>query len=688
MTASPTPLGATPVKGGTNFAVWSHHAERVEVCLFENGRERRIALPEREGDVHFGFVSDVGVGARYGLRAHGPYRPREGHRFNAHKLLLDPYARALDGRLVWDDAVMGYRVGHPDADLSFSDTDSAPFVPRCVVTAPPAPRQLSLGEPHPQTPWNETLIYEAHARGLTMLHPHVPEAACGTFDGLAAPAMVEHLRALGVTAIELLPVHAFVDDRFLDRLGLRNHWGYQTIGFFAPQPRYGDERAFRRAVDALHAAGIEVLLDVVYNHSGEADELGPTLSFRGLDNASYYRLAKDRRYYVNDTGTGNAFAAERLPVRRLVLDSLRHWRRLGVDGFRFDLATTLGRTGKGFRPDHPLLDAVRTDPELAGAKLIAEPWDVGTGGYRLGRFPAPWREWNDRARDGIRRFWRGDAGQAPELARRVAGSAGEFDHGHRAATSSINFVAAHDGFTLHDATAYLHKRNHANGEGNRDGHEPNHSTNGGHEGATDDPAVLARRRRTRRNLLATLMLCQGVPMWLAGDEASNGQNGNNNAFAQDNPTGWTDWSALDTPEGREDLLFYRHLACLRREHPVLRQRRFLHSATRADGRRDLVWWHERGREMEDADWNDPERRLLAAELRRAADAPDTEPDERLLVAFNAGPACAFTLPPGTWRTLLDTGEGLPQEVEDPPQAAGGSIALAAGSVLLLSGTDA
>ena len=647
-TGRPYPLGATVDEAGTNFAVFSAHADFVEVCLFDGGSETRVRLTEREGDIHFGHLAGVGAGRHYGLRAHGPYAPREGHRFNPHKLLLDPYARRITGHPVWDDALMGYQVGHPDADLSFDTRDSAPFVPRCVVTdhvAQPVER--------PGTAWERTFVYEAHATGLTMLHPALERP--GTFEALASSPILDHLADLGVTAIELLPVQAFMDDRFLVRRGLSNYWGYQTVGFFAPQPRYlaGDDvMEFRRTVDAFHGRGIEVWLDVVYNHSGESDETGPTLVFRGLDNASYYRLEEDRRRYVNDTGTGNTLAADHPTVQRMVLDSLRYWHDvMGVDGFRFDLMSTLGRDASGFRADHPLLTAIRT--QLPSAKLVAEPWDIGRSGYRLGQYPAPYREWNDRARDGIRRFWRGDDAQVPELARRITGSAGEFDRDHRRATSSINFVAAHDGFTLADTVSYERKHNHANGEENRDGHGANHSSNFGVEGPCDDPAIRAARMNRRRNMAATLLLSQGVPMWLAGDEFGNSQGGNNNAYAQDNETGWVDWSRLDDPDEQDFLAFVQRLAKLRRDHPVLSQSRFLHAADRvSDGAPDLVWWHERGREMQVSDWTDSGRRLLAAIVRTASGTPSHAASaDVMLLVFNAGDAVPFALPEGRWRCV-------------------------------------
>ena len=665
----PHPLGATPGDGGTNFAVFSAHATRVTLCLFDGARERRIDLPERTGDIWHGHVAGVGAGQRYGLRAHGPWAPAAGHLFNPHKLLLDPYARRIEGEIAWSDALHGA-----------NNEDSAPFMPRGVVTDhAPAPAS------HPRTPWERTVIYEAHVKSLTALHPDV--ARPGTFEALASDPVLDHLQALGVTAIELLPVHGFVDDRFLVEKGLRNHWGYQTIGFFAPQGRYlaGDDAlAVRRAVDRFHARGIEVLLDVVYNHSGEGDATGPHLSFRGLDNASYYRLDA-RGAAINVTGTGNTFDLSHPAVLRMVLDSLRYWVEvMGVDGFRFDLAPVLGRVGAHegrFDAAAPFFHAIAQDPVLAGVKLIAEPWDIGPGGYNLGGFPRPFAEWNDKFRDGVRRFWRGDVG-ARYLARRVTGSARQFDHSGRRPTDSVNFVTAHDGFTLRDLASYERRHNHANGEDNRDGHGENISQNFGVEGETDDPAILAARARRRRNLLATLLLSQGTPMLLAGDEIGHSQGGNNNAYAQDNETTWLDWRRAD----RDFLAFVRRLVRLRHAHPVLSQARFLHSRTRADDVPDLFWWREDGAPMGAEDWHDAERRLLAVEMRTAAGTPPyAAREDALFLVFNAGGARDVTLPDATgakgtkgeWRRALDTAR---PDLAD--EAAGGRAHVEAESVSL------
>jgi len=636
-----SPLGATVTTDGVNFAVFSDNATAMTLCLFdEDGRETRIDLPERDGGVWHGHVAGVRTGQRYGYRAHGPYRPDEGHRFNPNKLLMDPYARALTGHPTWDDAVFGYSRGAVAGDLTFETTDSAPFVPRSVVTDfAPVPAS------HPRIPWDETIIYEAHPKGLTRLMEGV--GAPGTIAALGSAPVVTHLKSLGVTALELLPVQAFLDDPFLVRKGLVNYWGYQPWNYFAADPRYLDGRgpeAFRAAVDRLHEAGIEVILDVVYNHTGEGDHLGPTLSFRGLDNLSYYRLEKDARFNVNDTGTGNTLNVDHPMVLRMVMDSMRHWvETMGVDGFRFDLCATLGRTGEGgFDRGAAFFDAVRQDPVLAETKLIAEPWDIGPGGYQLGNFPVPFHEWNDRFRDGVRRFWRGDPGRVPDLADRLTGSAGIFDRAGRPATSSVNFITAHDGMTLTDLTRYSKNHNQANGEDGEDGHSENFSDNFGHEGPSDDPEIRAARTQRKRNMLATLFLSQGTPMLLAGDEIGHSQGGNNNAYNQDNETTWLDWSKVDT----ETLAFSARLIAFRKEHPILSQRLFLHSRERSlDGAPDLFWRREDGAPMTTADWDDPARKLIAVEMRTASGTPPYRSLEyAIFMIFNAGGDAEVVLP--------------------------------------------
>lgn len=648
-------MGASFDGDGVNFAVFSAHAEMIELCLFSpDGRKElaRIPFRERDGDIWHMHVGGLTFGTVYGLRAHGPYAPEQGHRFNPHKLLQDPYARALEGRLRWSDALMGYRIGSPRGDLSYDTRDSAFAVPKAVVCDP----SFSWGDDRPpRVPRSETVIYEAHVKALTQLHPGIDRQMRGTYLGLASDPVIDHLHRLGVTTIELLPVQSFVDDRFLVAKGLRNHWGYNTLAFFVPEARYMSKGAlweFQTMVRRLHAAGIEVILDVVYNHTGEGDQWGPTLSFRGLDNASYYRLSDGGRYYVNDTGTGNTLNLTHPMVLRMVMDSLRYWVQVGhVDGFRFDLATVLGREAHGFDPQGGFFDAIRQDPVLAHVKLIAEPWDIGPGGYQLGQYPHPFHEWNDQFRDGVRRFWKGDPGQTADLAKRLLGSAERFDHSGRSATSSINFITAHDGFTLEDLVSYTVKRNWANGEENRDGHHENHSDNLGVEGPTDDPEIRAARALRKRNLLATLMLSQGVPMLLAGDEMGHSQGGNNNAYAQDNETTWLDWAAGDA--GLTE--FVARLVQLRRSLPQLHQRRFLHARKRpSDGLRDVIWRRPDGREPQGHDWHDPSFRALGVELRMAAEGGDAGPGAVLLY-FNSGQATSLRLPEtAAWELVLDS----------------------------------
>jgi isoamylase len=676
-------MGATFDGTGVNFAVFSAEAEKIELCLFSDDGRREVArlpLTERDGDVWHGHVAGLTPGTRYGFRAHGAYRPEEGLRFNANKLLIDPYARMLDGRLKWSDAVMGYRIGAAKADLSFDTRDSAFAVPKSVVTDPSFTWEQDAP---PRHALNDTVIYEAHVKGLTALNPGVPEGLRGTFLGLSSDAVIEHLQKIGVTAIELLPVQAFMDDRFLVSRGLRNYWGYQTLGFFAPEPRYLTQGAlweFQSMVRRFHHAGIEVILDVVYNHTGEGDELGPTLSFRGLDNRSYYRLTNGGRNYINDSGTGNALNVAHPMVLRMVMDSLRYWVEVcHVDGFRFDLATTLGRESYGFDQGAGFFDAIRQDPVLSRVKLIAEPWDVGMGGYQLGNFPHPFLEWNDRFRDGIRRFWRGDSGMAPDLASRLLGSADTFDRAGRAATTSVNFVTSHDGFTLEDLVSYSQKRNEANGEDNRDGHSENHSDNLGVEGATADKVIRAARDRRKRNMLATVFLAQGTPMILAGDELGNGQGGNNNAYAQDNAVGWIDWERADLAL----MAYVGRLARLRHAHPVLRQRRFLHGRVREqDGQRDLIWFKPDGTEPGPGDWQNPALRTIAVLIRGAGEGPAGEAaGEAVFAVFNAGTGATVTLPAGGgWTMMLDTAR--PEAAEARVTTA--TVACTAASVMVFS----
>ncbi len=659
LAGAPGPLGVTWDGQGANVAVFSENATRIELCLFsDDGKKEteRLPLPEKTGPVWHGYLPGLAPGMLYGLRAHGPYAPERGHRFNPNKLLLDPYARALSGRVTAGDATLGYDPEAAEADLSFSTTDSAAAMSKCVVTAPAPPVPP---EEHPNTPWAETVIYEAHPKGLTQLWPGLPEDLRGSYDALASEPVIEHLTSLGITAVELLPVHALVDDRWLVEKGLSNYWGYNSIGFFTPEPRYfgpAGLQGFREMVRRLHAAGLEVILDVVYNHTAEGDQNGPTLSFRGLDNAAYYRLQQgQKRFYVNETGCGNTLNVAHPYVLRLVLDSLRWWvEAMGIDGFRFDLATTLGREAHGFDAAGGFLDALRQDPVLSRVKLIAEPWDVGPGGYRLGDFPPPFAEWNDAFRDGVRKFWRGDAHAAQDMAERLLGSAGTFDRAGRRSWSSVNFVACHDGFTLADVTAYSEKHNEANGEENRDGHQENYSDNCGEEGETQDTEIRLRREQRRRNLLTTVFLAQGTPMLLAGDEIGASQQGNNNAYCQDNTISWIDWSAAD----HVFLGFLRKAIAFRRAHPCLRQSWFLHGGKRRqDAAQDVKWLGLHGGQV---NWRDPGLNGFCVVLRESAEAPAYATDGDVVVlAFNGSDKAVTTRLPAppqgrVWVRALDT----------------------------------
>ncbi len=653
----PNRLGAFFDNEGVNFALFSDHAHEVELCLFSadgTREEQRLTLPERTGEVWHGHVSGLRPGALYGYRVHGPYAPERGHRFNPHKLLIDPYTRALHGGFTTHEATFGYVSGAPEGDLSFDTRDSAPHVPKSVVWDPADypcnARTLDRG-------WDGTLIYEAHVRGATMQHPKIPEALRGTYEGLASDPMLDHLTRLGVTAIELLPVQAIRSENALTGRGLVNYWGYNTAAFFVAEPRYLGPKGvagFRAMVDKFHSAGIEVLLDVVYNHSAEGDHMGPTFSFRGLDNASYYRLLEGQpRYNVNDTGTGNTLNVQHPFVLRMVLDSLRFWVQcMGVDGFRFDLATTLGRERHGFDRNGGFMDAIRQDPVLRNVKLIAEPWDIGHGGYQLGQFPPEFAEWNDRYRDTLRRFWRGDGHAAQDLGSALLGTADQFDTRGRRTWATVNFAAAHDGFTLADVTAYAKRHNKANGEDNRDGHHANHSDNLGVEGETEDKAIIAARRQRQRNMLATVLLSQGTPMLLAGDEGGHSQFGNNNAYCQDNPISWIDWDTLD----KEQIAFTAALSAFRQAHPVLHQSRFLHGTKRGDGHRDVEW---RAFDSSGLNWRDPGLSSLCVIIRGCAECPQGMADtEEVLLAFNReATQQELHLPDassGPWRREIDT----------------------------------
>jgi glycogen operon protein len=687
------PLGATWDGKGVNFALFSANAERVELCLFDHTGSREIArvvLPEYTDEVWHGYLPDLRPGALYGYRVYGPYDPARGHRFNPHKLLIDPYARALHGKLRLTDAHYGYRYGSPREDLSFDRRDDSRTMPKCRVLDTLA---LWGDDRPPRHSWSDMVIYEAHLRGFTRRHPGVPEGLKGTAAGMSTPAVIDYLKALGITAVEFLPVHAFATQRFLSAKGLTNYWGYDSICFFAPQPSYlatGLTREFKIMVARLHEAGIEVILDVVYNHTGEGNHLGPTLCYRGIDNASYYRLSPSNlRNYEDVTGTGNSLDLRHPRVLQLVMDSLRYWvTDMHVDGFRFDLSVTLGRDNDHFDAGAGFFDAVQQDPVLAGVKLIAEPWDLGPNGYQLGNHSPRWAEWNDRYRDSVRRFWRGDDGTLPDLAARLTGSADIFDRKGRRPWESVNFVTAHDGFTLADLVSYNHKHNEANGEDNRDGHNENVSMNHGVEGPTDDLQILAARRRHRRNLLATLLLSQGTPMLLAGDEFGHTQHGNNNAYCQDNDTSWLDWPAIGAEEATF-IAFVRRLISLRRQHPVLRWQHFLHGQHSVEGVKDITWIAPDGGEMRTDQWQSPGAHCVGLLLNGEAGvhmAMDGTPiqGELLLAILNGNSKdVPFTLPQvpqGTaWVRVLDTADDDPASLRGEFKMA---IPIAANSISL------
>ena len=663
----PFPLGATWDGLGVNFAIFSAHATRVELCLFdETGRREidRVELPEFTDEVWHGYLPDARPGTIYGYRVHGPYAPEEGHRFNPHKLLLDPYGKAMVGELRWNHALFGYRIGSARGDLSFDRRDSAAYMPKSRVIDPAF--TWGRGGRKPAIAWDRTIFYETHVRGMTRRHPAVPPKARGTFAGFAQPEIVAYLKDLGITSVELLPIHAFVDDQHLLERGLVNYWGYNTIGFFAPEPRYlAGERIgeFKEMVARLHDADIEVILDVVYNHTAEGNELGPTLSFRGVDNASYYRLPENRRHYINDTGTGNTLNLSHPRVLQMVTDSLRYWAtEMQVDGFRFDLATILGREPHGFDQGGGFLDSCRQDPVLSGVKLIAEPWDCGPGGYQVGGFPPGWAEWNDKFRDTVRAFWKGEDGKIGDLASRLLASGDVFNHRGRKPWASVNFITAHDGFTLADLVSYNDKHNEANGEENRDGHSHNLSWNHGAEGPTDDPAIDALRARQQRNLLATLFLAQGTPMLLAGDEIGRSQGGNNNAYCQDNEISWIAWDAVDEA-GTRLHAFVRDLIAVRRRFPVLRRTRFFVAEVNEDlGVKDATWLTPSETEMAPENWTDPHARCLGLVLDGRAQATGIRrpaSDVTLLLVVNAHhDVVPFTLPSvvggSCWRLVVDT----------------------------------
>ncbi|HEV2374173.1 MAG TPA: glycogen debranching protein GlgX [Streptosporangiaceae bacterium] len=668
------PLGATYDGTGTNFALFSEVAERVELCLFDaGGTEARVALHEVDGFVWHGYLPGVNPGQRYGYRVHGPWDPAKGLRCDPSKLLLDSYAKAVEGTVRWDPAVYSYQFGHPDQR---NTDDSAPFVPRSVVINPYF--DWHLDRP-PRRPYHETVIYEMHVRGFTIRHPDVPAAERGTYRGLAHPAVVDHFTKLGVTAVELMPVHQFVSDAVLEQRGLRNYWGYNTIGFFAPHNAYsasgqrGEQASeFKAMVKALHEAGIEVILDVVYNHTAEGNHLGPTLSFRGIDNAAYYRLADDRQYYADTTGTGNTLNVGQPNVLQMILDSLRYWvLEMHVDGFRFDLAAALARQFQEVNRLSAFFDLVQQDPVVSQVKLIAEPWDVGEGGYQVGNFPPLWTEWNGKYRGTVRDLWRGQAATLPEFASRFTGSSDLYQADSRRPMASVNFVTAHDGFTLADLVTYDHKHNEANGEDNRDGTDDNRSWNCGTEGLTGDHGVMALRERQKRNLLTTLLVSQGVPMLLGGDELGRTQQGNNNAYCQDNDLSWVHWPSADNDESSSRNLalldFTAALVRFRAKHPVFRRRRFFQGEPirGVPGQLgDIAWFTRSGEEMTDADWSAKSAQTLTVFLNgEAISEPDQRghpvTDDSFLLLFNASESdLGFVLPPARygafWQQVFDT----------------------------------
>ena len=665
----PYPLGATFDGVGTNFSVFSEVAERVELCLFDaHGVETRLDLPEQTAYCWHGYHPRLAPGQRYGFRVHGPWAPHDGHRCLPSKLLLDPYARAIEGRVQWNEAVFGYSFGDPDGPPN--TMDSAPFVPKSVVCQ----RFFDWGDDRPpRIPWNETVVYEAHVKGLTKRHPGVPSELRGTYAGIAHPAVLEHLQALGVTALELMPVHAFVHDKFLHDRGLTNYWGYNSIGYLAPHEEYAADQGlgksiaeFKQMVKTLHAAGIEVILDVVYNHTAEGSHLGPILGFRGFDNRAYYRLdSRDRRRYVDYTGTGNSLNMRSPHVLQLIMDSLRYWvQEMHVDGFRFDLASTLARELHDVDRLSSFFDLIQQDPVVSQVKLIAEPWDVGEGGYQVGNFPPLWSEWNGKYRDCVRDFWAGRRGQVGEFAFRFTGSSDLYQRSGRNPYASINFVTAHDGFTLRDLVSYERKHNKDNGEHNRDGTDDNRAWNCGVEGPTDDATILALRGRQQRNFLVTMILSGGVPMLLGGDELGRTQSGNNNAYCQDNEVSWIDWEALDG----ELLDFTRRLVQFRREHPVFHRRGWFEGRTiHGSDIRDIAWFFPDGRRRRrEEDWHFPENVLGIFLNGNGIDTPDLRgrrvTDDSFFLAVNGEPeSLVFQLPGADygaeWKLLLDTSRG-------------------------------
>ncbi|HZT67590.1 MAG TPA: glycogen debranching protein GlgX [Acidimicrobiales bacterium] len=687
----PFPLGSHYDGSGTNFSLFSEVAEGVEVCLFDDDRvETRFELGEVDAFCWHGYLPNVAPGQRYGFRVHGPYAPADGHRCHPSKLLIDPYAKAVEGKVKWDPAVFAYPLGDPDGGPNAND--SAPFMPLSVVTNP----YFDWGDDrHPRVPRQDSVIYEVHVKGFTHTHPDIDPDLRGTYAGLGSPAAIEHLQRLGVTAVELLPVHQFIHDAHLEQIGLTNYWGYNSIGYLAPHNGYSSSgqrgqqvQEFKGMVRALHEAGIEVILDVVYNHTAEGNHLGPSLSFRGIDNAAYYRLMPDdRSRYMDYTGTGNSLNMRHPHVLQLIMDSLRYWvLDMHVDGFRFDLASTLARELHDVDRLSAFFDLIQQDPVVSQVKLIAEPWDVGEGGYQVGNFPPLWSEWNGKYRDCIRDFWRGQGGTLAEFAYRLTGSSDLYESNGRRPSASINFITAHDGFTLADLVSYNQKHNEANGEDNRDGSDDNRSWNCGVEGPTDDPAVAELRQRQRRNFLTTLMLSQGVPMVLGGDELGRTQGGNNNGYCQDNEVSWYDWSKID----EAFLDFTCRLVAFRREHPVFRRRRFFEGVAIQGSVTDIAWFTPAGKQMEDPDWRTGEPGAIAVFLNGdgiPSPGPRGEPiqDDSFFMLFNTcDKDLTFKLPEGRWGALwsteLDTAESQPPDDDAAPLPAGSEVPVAARSI--------
>ncbi len=695
---NPFPLGATWDGEGVNFALYAENAHGVDLCLFNTiddyEESVKIRINEVSHHVWHVYVPDLKPGQLYGYRVYGPYEPQNGHRFNPNKLLIDPYAKAIAGTIQWHDSLFGYEMGHPEEDLSFSDVDSAPYIPKSVVVN----HQFDWeNDAPPNVPYHKTIIYETHVKGFTKLHPDIPEEIRGSYAALAHPVTINYLKELGITAVELMPVHHFVSDRLLQDKGLSNYWGYNTIGYFAPDVRYSSSGVlgeqvfeFKNMVKELHKAGIEVILDVVYNHTGEGNHLGPTLSFRGVDNSCYYRLTDDKRYYMDYTGTGNTLNARLPNVLRMIMDSLRYWiTEMHVDGFRFDLAATLARELHEVDRLSAFFDIIHQDPIISQVKLIAEPWDIGEGGYQVGKFPMGWAEWNGKYRDCIRDYWRGADSMLGEFAERFTGSSDLYKGDYRRPTASINFVTAHDGFTLHDLVSYNEKHNEANGEGNNDGDNHNRSWNCGAEGPTDDIGVIELRNKQKRNFLTSLFLSQGVPMIVAGDEFGRTQNGNNNAYCQDNEISWLNWAGAD-----KDLLqFTQKIIQLRKKHPVFRRRRwFQGQPIKGVGLHDIAWFLPEGYEMPDENWNHDFAKSLAVflsgqGLRSVGPKGEQIFDDSFYIIFNAHhDPLNFVLPPkryGTrWIKVLDTAENFVDQ-EGPIFKASDSIIADSRSIILL-----